>query len=103
MNLKPGDLVLVKADTFKGKRKIKNEWEDKACEVVYQIATDVSSYKVTTNADSHTSSTETNFYLSCQRLAFPCLWVSAMHRMNVPAPPQLSQLLTGVMIGLHHE
>ena len=28
VNLKPGDLVLVKADAFKGKRKIKYRWEE---------------------------------------------------------------------------
>ena len=27
VNLKPGDLILVKADAFKGKRKIKDRWE----------------------------------------------------------------------------
>ena len=27
MNLKPGDLVLVKADAWKGKRKIKDRWD----------------------------------------------------------------------------
>ena len=27
-NLKPGDLVLVKADAWKGKRKIKDRWEE---------------------------------------------------------------------------
>ena len=47
VELKPGDLVLVKADAFKGKRKIKDRWEDEACEVVHQIMTDISSYEVT--------------------------------------------------------
>ena len=28
VNLKPGDLVPVKADAFKGKRKIKDIWEE---------------------------------------------------------------------------
>ena len=28
VNLKPGDLVLVKADAWKGKRKIKDRWEE---------------------------------------------------------------------------
>ena len=41
MDLKPCDLVLVKADTFKGKRKIKDRWEDETCKVVYQIMTDI--------------------------------------------------------------
>ena len=46
VNLKPGDLVLVKADAFKGRRKIKDGWEEDTCEVVHQIATDIPSYEV---------------------------------------------------------
>ena len=46
MNLKPGNLVLVKAYAFKGKRKIRDRWEEETCEVVCQIGTDVPSYKV---------------------------------------------------------
>ena len=46
VNLKPGDLVIVKADAFKGKRKIKDRWEEDTCKVVHQIMTDVPSYKV---------------------------------------------------------
>ena len=34
VNLKPGDLVLVKADVWKGKRKIKDRWEEETWEVV---------------------------------------------------------------------
>ena len=47
MNLKPGNLALVKADAFKGKRKIKDRWEEDIWEVVCQIMTDIPSYKVT--------------------------------------------------------
>ena len=46
VNLKPGDLVLVKEDAWKGKRKIKDRWEEETWEVVQQIAADVPSYKV---------------------------------------------------------
>ena len=46
VNLKPGNLVLVKADTWKGKRKIKDRWEEETWELVRQIAADVPSYKV---------------------------------------------------------
>ena len=46
VNLKPGDLVLVKADASKGKRKIKDRWEEETWEVVCQIMADVPSYKV---------------------------------------------------------
>ena len=46
VNLKPGDLVLVKADAWQGKRKIKVRWEEETWEVVCQIANDVPSYEV---------------------------------------------------------
>ena len=59
MDLKPG-LVLVKADTFQGKRKIKDRWEDKPHEVVCQIMTDIPNSKWWTNAGSHTSYTTTD-------------------------------------------
>ena len=47
VNLKHGDLVLVKADAWKGKRKIKDRWEEETWEVVHQIAANIPSYKVT--------------------------------------------------------
>ena len=34
VNLKPGDLVLVKADVWKGKRKVKDRWEEETWEVI---------------------------------------------------------------------
>ena len=47
VNLKPGDLVLVKANAWKGKRKIKDRWDEETWDVSQQIAADVPSYKVT--------------------------------------------------------
>ena len=47
MNLKPGNLVLVKADAFKGKRKIRDQWEEETYKVVHQIAKDIPSYEMT--------------------------------------------------------
>ena len=46
VNLKPGDLILVKADAWKGKRKIGDRWEGETWEVVHQITTDLPSYEV---------------------------------------------------------
>ena len=46
LNLKPGDLVLVKVDAWKGKRKIKDRWDEETWEVSQQIAADVPSYDV---------------------------------------------------------
>ena len=44
VDLKPGILVLLKADAFKGKRMIKDRWEDGTCEVMHHITTDIPSY-----------------------------------------------------------
>ena len=46
MELKSGALISEKADAFKGKRKIKDRWDNETCEVVHQITTDIPSYKV---------------------------------------------------------
>ena len=46
VNFKPGDLVLVKADAWKGKRKIKDRWEEETWQVVHQIMADAPSYEV---------------------------------------------------------
>ena len=46
VNLKPGNLVLVKADAWKGKRKIKDRWEEETWKVVHQIVADIPSYEV---------------------------------------------------------
>ena len=103
MDLKPGDLVLVKADTFQRKRKIKDWWEDKSHEVVHLIATDIPSYEV---MDQHRQSHIlhcTDSSSSHQRLAFPYVWVSTKYGTDIPAPPQLSLLPGGVTVRLHHE
>ena len=46
VNLKPDELVLVMVDAWKGRRKIKDRWEEEIWEVVCQIAADIPSYKV---------------------------------------------------------
>ena len=72
MNLKPGNLVLVKADAFKGRRKIKDRWEEDTCEVVHQIATDIPSYEVMDpHVEGHTSSTSNRFLLIASEVGIP--------------------------------
>ncbi|MEE8207467.1 MAG: hypothetical protein V3T88_00715, partial [Nitrosomonadaceae bacterium] len=51
VELKPGDLVLVKADAYQGKRKIKNRWNGQEHEVLHQVATGVPSYVVKDGQD----------------------------------------------------
>ena len=88
VNLKPGDLVLVKADAFKGKRKIKDRWEEDTWEVVHQIATDVPSYKVT---DQHGRShilCQNWLLLIASEVGIPlCIGIyHAWDRCNSPTP-----------------
>ena len=59
--MKPSDLILVKADAFQRKRKIKDRWEDKPHKVVHQIMTDIPSYEM---KDQHGHS----HILHCNRL-----------------------------------
>ena len=73
VNLKPGNLVLVKADAFKGKRKIKDRWEEDTWEVVHQIATNIPLTKWQTNMGSHACYTKTHFFSLHQRSACPCV------------------------------
>ena len=40
-----------------------------------------------TNMKGHESSTKTNFFSSCQRLAFPCVCAAIMCGTGVPVPP----------------
>ena len=63
MDLKPGNPVLVKADAFQGKRKMKDRWADESHEVVCQITTDIPSYKV---MNQHSQS----HFLHCNQLLF---------------------------------
>ena len=101
MELKPGDLVLVKADAFKGKRKIKDRWEDEAYEVVCQIMQPTSPpTKWWTNAWTvmHPPLKPTSSHHASETCAFPWVWVSAKHGTDVPAPPKLSQLPRGVNV-----
>ena len=96
VNLKPGDLVLVKADAFKGKRKrIHGRW----CIRSQQMSPLM---KWWTNAEGHASSTKTSFLLH-QRLVFPWVQVSIMHGTGVPAPPHTSPPPQEVKLRWHHK
>ena len=103
MDLKPGNLVLVKADAFQGKRKIKDRWEDGPHEVVCQIVADVPLYKVMDQCDSHVSYTPTVFSSSYQTLAFLLYMGICQAWDRLPAPPQISLLPREVTARLHHE
>ena len=88
MDLKPGDLVLVKADTFQGKRKIKDRWKDKPHEVVLQMAIDVPSYRVTDQCGQSCVLHCNQFLLITSETGIPlCMGVcQAWDRCTSPTP-----------------
>ena len=46
VQLMPGDTVLKKADTFQGKRKVKDRWSKVEYEVICQVMNGVPSYEI---------------------------------------------------------
>ena len=46
VQLRPGNVMLMKANVFQGKRKVKDQWSEVEYMVVHQVADDVPTYKV---------------------------------------------------------
>ena len=44
ISLELGDLVLAKADAYRGRRKVKDQWEEKPYEVEHQVAEGIPSH-----------------------------------------------------------
>ena len=88
VNLKPGNLVLVKANAFKEKRKIKYRWEEETWEVVHQIATDVSSYEVTNQHGKSCILHQNQLLLIASEVGIPlCIGIHhAWDRCTSPTP-----------------
>ena len=53
VSLEPGDLVLAKADAYKGRRKVKDQWEEELYEVDHQVVEGVPSYLVKNQQTGH--------------------------------------------------
>ena len=87
VNLKPGDLVLVKADAWKGKRKIKDRWGEETWKVLRQIMTDVPSYEVTNQHGWSRVLHQNWLLLITSEVGIPYVWATVMHRTGVPVPP----------------
>ena len=102
VNLRPGDLALVKADAFKGKRKIKDRWEEVTWEVVHQVMADIPS---TTNNKHGRSSVPplklTSLVMS--EIGIPLCMGSIIHGTGVPVPPHARLPLQEVKGRGHHK
>ena len=46
MVLKPGDIVLLKTDSYTGRRKTKNKWSYKHYTVLHQLGLDILTYEI---------------------------------------------------------
>ena len=46
ISLEPGDLVLAKADAYRGRRKVKDQWEEEPYKVEHQVVEGIPSYIV---------------------------------------------------------
>ena len=46
MVLKPGDIVLLKTDSYTGRRKTKNKWSYENYMVLHQLGQDILTYKI---------------------------------------------------------
>ena len=105
IGLKPGDLVLVKADAFHGNRKIKDRWEDKPHEVVHQIMTDAPSYKVKDQSGSSYILHHNQLLLVASEAGIPlCVGVcQACDRCTSPTPvkPTPERSDSSLMISHH--
>ena len=87
IGLKPGDLILLMADAFQKKRKIKDRWEDKPHEVVCQIVTDGPSYEVK-DQQGHSCILHCNWLCVMSGAGIPlCVGVcQVFHRCTSPTP-----------------
>ena len=63
VNLKPGNIILVKVDAFKGKKKIKDRWEEETWRWCIKLQQMSPLTKWQNNMEGHMSSTETSFFL----------------------------------------
>ena len=47
ISLEPGGLVLAKADPYRGRRQVKDQWKEEPYEVKHQVAEGIPSYQWT--------------------------------------------------------
>ena len=103
VNLKPGNLVLVKADAFKGRRKIKDRWEEDTWEVVHQIMTDIPSYKVMNQHGKSCILHWNQLLLIASEVGVPLCMATIMYGTGVPASPPARLPLQEVKQNGHHK
>ena len=84
ISLEPGDLVLAKADAYKGRRKVKDWWEEELYEVKCRIAEGVPSFLMKNQQTRHSWVLHWNWlFLSMSIMGAPLCggvdWVEKVH------------------------
>ena len=88
ISLDPGDLVLAKADAYRERRKVKDQWEEELYKMECQVAEGIPSYLIKTNGqDAHKSSTKINFFSLLQQRGLIFVWLCRLSWPCVPPPP----------------
>ena len=88
ISLEPGDLVLAKADAYRGRRKVEDQWDEVPYKVEHQVAQGVPSYLMkTSRQDPHETSTETNFFSSLLQRGLLSVWLYTQRGPGAPPPP----------------
>ena len=85
---KPGDLVLAKANAYRGRRKVKDQWEEELYQVECQIAEGIlPTLWKTSGLDTHESSTEMDLFSLLQQRGLISVWLCRPSRPGAPPPP----------------
>ena len=73
ISLEPGNLVLAKADAYKGRRKLKDWWEEEPCKVECRIAEGILSYLMKNQWTGH------SWVLHCNQLLITPIMGAPLH------------------------
>ena len=89
VQLMPGDVVLMKLDAFKGKRKVKDWWSEAEYMVVRQVADDMPMYEVLDTSGNVKIIHHNWLFLVAPQRMMPCPWeeVSPFQKRAPPSPP----------------
>ena len=86
--LEPGDLILAKADAYRGRRKVKDWWEEELYEVEHQVVEGIPFYLITNQWAGCSWVLQQNWFFPSlwQRGLLP-VWLCMLSGPGAPTPP----------------
>ena len=89
ISLEPGDLVLAKANAYRGRRKVKDWWEEDPYEVECTNCRGCPflPYEKPADQDAHESSTKIDFFSLLGQRGLISVWLCRPSRPGAPPPP----------------